>query len=99
MENEALKPCPFCGSHNITAMLGMGEYWVLCSDCNASCNVSGECLPTKEKAITAWNRRASVDAEKIANNYCETCIYTRNCYVKSNCDIRNKIVAAIKKEV
>lgn len=56
-ENEKeLKPCPFCGN-NARLLSGTECYEVICSnpDCAA---IIARSFPSREEAITAWNRRA-----------------------------------------
>lgn len=58
-ENTELKPCPFCGSNDIYARVGIyigkihESVTIICCECEA--NIWGA---TEEKAIEAWNRRA-----------------------------------------
>ena len=51
-----LKPCPFCGSHDVeyyeTGDYGFPFNYVCCRDCPASVRESSE-----QDAITAWNTR------------------------------------------
>lgn len=51
MDNEKLKPCPFCGGEAVVHTLGTG-YIVECLECA----VSTACENTKAEAIAAWNR-------------------------------------------
>jgi Lar family restriction alleviation protein len=56
-----LKPCPFCGSENVTVSNGYDEdgNWVaLCGECKSS----GTFCVEKAKAIDAWNTRATQPA-------------------------------------
>lgn len=48
---KLLKPCPFCGGEAKIG-IGMGEYWVMCTNCEASSGMS-----TVNGAIELWNRR------------------------------------------
>lgn len=73
MEENELKPCPFCGGTNIFVgtvaevklMDETDEDYVLCSglfqavcDYNAGgCGASSGCCLSKDAAIAAWNRR------------------------------------------
>lgn len=54
MSEIELKPCPFCGSEDVTCAAGLeGEYYVECWDCSAkveSCN-------GLEDAVAGWNAR------------------------------------------
>jgi Lar family restriction alleviation protein len=55
-----LKPCPFCGSINLSedALRSVSSYWISCDDCLAN-------GPTSEvdnvEAVELWNSR---DTEK-----------------------------------
>lgn len=53
------KPCPFCGSTNLThasvPTLGVEMNWVSCLNCQAV----GPTDPDPEEAIRKWNTRAS----------------------------------------
>lgn len=71
MENKKLKPCPFCGGHNIEITSCDFECCADCDGCDNKtyaivCNVNkGGCggasgfQTTKAEAIEAWNRRAN----------------------------------------
>jgi len=50
---EKLKPCSFCGSKKTKTMSGLGEWWIVCVNCEASTNMK----VSKEAAIKAWNKR------------------------------------------
>lgn len=69
MPNE-LKPCPFCGSHNVA--MSKGAYWITekyqgrvrvigCRDCGVFGGVFNtlalSCGEAEERAIESWNRR------------------------------------------
>ena len=65
--DEALKPCPFCGSDGIFEESlrytnCLNEMWrvysVLCSDESCIMHQSEKFYKTKESATKAWNRRA-----------------------------------------
>lgn len=52
MTNQAVpKPCPFCGSQNVSAM----EDWVTCNNCMA-CGPA--CVYASDEPVLNWNRRA-----------------------------------------
>ena len=51
---EGLKPCPFCGSDQVTMWDNPGSYSVQCDYCSATMHI-GEPL---ERAAKNWNRRA-----------------------------------------
>lgn len=57
-----LKPCPFCGSHQVD-LFGDDELgWLArCADCHAS---AGDC-DTKTETIEAWNTRAERTCKRI----------------------------------
>lgn len=61
MSKIELKPCPFCGSDDVTCAAGLeDEYYVECWDCSAkveSCN-------GLEDAVAGWNARA-IDRDKL----------------------------------
>ena len=62
MAEIELKPCPFCGSSNVTLEVeygsdcgyGFGGHTVICNNCG----VQTIYYETKEEAIEAWNKRA-----------------------------------------
>lgn len=72
MENRELKPCPFCGGHNLEIIScdedaccdfhcdGCDDkrYTVCCSATQGGCGCASGYKDTKEEAIEAWNRRA-----------------------------------------
>ena len=70
MSEIHIKPCPFCGSENISfnAFSILSDAYVLCEQCNASIEISvpwddmDEKEPDKvcfEKLLVLWNKRAS----------------------------------------
>ena len=65
MNNEDLKPCPFCGGEAVTHTLYVGCI-VECLECA----ISTACENTKAEAIAAWNRRVCVkqNAETLDTN-------------------------------
>ena len=60
---DELLNCPFCGGEPDVAC-AVGEFWVLCSVCEASARMSSD----KTVAVTAWNTRAPPEpkAEPVA---------------------------------
>ena len=56
---EKLKPCPFCGSSNVTVY---GMYPNSYARCRA-CGAEGGLCDTHDEAAAAWNRRA--DAKEL----------------------------------
>ena len=70
--SEEIRPCPFCGGKaELVAVVykGMGSYCVQCQTCGAqsrycamdACFISdmNGGNPSGERAVNAWNRRAS----------------------------------------
>lgn len=64
MNNNELKPCPFCGCEEAGTKWHSG-YWSVQCGYNHDCTPSEHCFQdwgefeTEQKAIEAWNRRAS----------------------------------------
>ena len=58
IQNPELKPCPFCGSENLTLkeIGGMYNLAIECEDCLACGSIKKD-LDKGETAIAAWNRR------------------------------------------
>ena len=52
-----LKPCPFCGGQGELTGFAAPEFWVHCSA--IGCKAGTEAFGSKERAIAAWNRRAT----------------------------------------
>lgn len=65
MNNEELKPCPFCGGEAEIVMSG-GDRRVDCKKCGAR----SDWYDTEAEAIAAWNRRVCVkqNGEKLDTN-------------------------------
>jgi Lar family restriction alleviation protein len=71
MDGTKLKPCPFCGTPNtnlyfvkVDAPHGFDTVGIFCNSCKQTVILEeneweGEDSKTREKAIEAWNRRAS----------------------------------------
>ena len=53
MSEDKLKPCPFCGSNNLTLTEAMGEFWTLCGYCEVSSGMES----SLSGAYEAWNTR------------------------------------------
>lgn len=52
---EELKPCPFCENANNLCVIDSDKGWyIVCGEC--CCRTDNK--PSKDLAITAWNRRA-----------------------------------------
>lgn len=49
-----LKPCPFCGGHNMNVRYLWCRPYIICDKCHAKT----PCYNTFNAAIEAWNRRA-----------------------------------------
>ena len=66
---EQLKPCPFCGSHNVIIRTGTKDAWVQCEDCKskgAFIRLTQENILTilQTEAVKAWNmRKVNADEE------------------------------------
>lgn len=64
--SEKLKPCPFCGSRNVSVQVACPDFtkeWVECADCEArSAVVDGDLYSCE----IAWNRRAHDEGEDVA---------------------------------
>ena len=58
MNEQNLKPCPFCGSYPILRNEA-SEWKVECSSYACGCMPSTWWCDTKEEVIEAWNRRAA----------------------------------------
>jgi hypothetical protein len=54
---DALKPCPFCGS-GARLISGLEDHFVIC--CNDDCTAAlvARSFSSPEEAIAAWNKRA-----------------------------------------
>ena len=56
-----IKPCPFCGSHEITICRTNDQAcWIRCEECGAD----AESSPAREEAIEIWNCRVEDDGEE-----------------------------------
>ena len=55
-EGNALRPCPFCGSHAVVVEEDVVGFAVSCADCD----VSGPTGDDEEEAREAWNKRRPV---------------------------------------
>lgn len=53
--NEALKPCPFCGSTDLKKRRDDGLFWIRCDACGAT---GPENTKYAEEDEPQWNRRA-----------------------------------------
>ncbi len=61
MNGIELKPCPFCGSEDVTCTAGLeDECYVECWDCSAKV----ESYNGMEDAVAGWNARA-IDRDKL----------------------------------
>jgi Lar family restriction alleviation protein len=57
MSGVELKPCPFCGGEAELTGYRAPEFWVHCPQ--IGCKASTEAFGSKDKAIAAWNTRAT----------------------------------------
>ena len=55
VEQQELKPCPFCGGEAETYPYYFNEWYIGCSECSCDLGV----FDTKEEAIEAWNKRVN----------------------------------------
>lgn len=62
MNNEELKPCPFCGGEAEIVMSG-GDRRVECKKCGAR----SDWYDTEAEAIAAWNRRNYSEKQNSSN--------------------------------
>ena len=60
---DGLKPCPFCGSHNVDVRqeFSSSPWEAVCDDCGASLY-----RDTMQEAIKAWNRRHRNDTQTLS---------------------------------
>lgn len=72
MNNENLKPCPFCGGEAYLDNPAFLEHYVICR----SCGFSSLLYNSDIKAIAAWNRHVCIkqnaetlDANSVASNH------------------------------
>lgn len=64
VEQQKLKPCPFCGSEAWIEEWADGcdgTYRVRC--CDTRCDVETQIYLTEQEAIQVWNRRVESDNE------------------------------------
>ena len=55
-EKVDLKPCPFCGSKNVSDNYDSGYFWVECKDCKVN---GPESYEDYDKCLELWNRRVN----------------------------------------
>jgi Lar family restriction alleviation protein len=62
MSEIKLKPCPFCGSHNVHLFPGYYNYadCIVCTNCKAKFQTDK--YMTDEQMSEAWNKRAYEEA-------------------------------------
>ena len=64
MENEYIKPCPFCGCERVEVSRTNPEAcWIQCDPENG-CGAESQTDPTRAGAIRNWNRRAANTGRK-----------------------------------
>lgn len=57
LDQEALKPCPFCGDEDIQEYNECNHVWLECPECGGRTKM----CRTLEEAEAMWNRRAGDD--------------------------------------
>lgn len=57
---DDLKPCPFCGSKDVTLRNSGGVRWAACRVCDAE----GGWKDEEEAAVEAWNNRARITVDQ-----------------------------------
>ena len=62
MGSEELKPCPFCGWHNVQAKHEDGIFWHKCADCGATGPTLSRYSGEEGEPYTEWNTRAQLAA-------------------------------------
>lgn len=102
MPEIKLKPCPFCGWHNIYILTvytsfrdepGRKSYEVVCDSCGACISIYDE-FETPEEAAEAWNHRADTCNESQqalddgAFGMCPNCEYEFNSELRYEYEIR-----------
>ena len=59
MTDQALKPCPFCGSKTAPKLVEYCVKWYVCCEKRVDgCGADFDTFKTRQQAIDAWNRRA-----------------------------------------
>ena len=60
MDDERLRPCPFCGFGAVVVGCNRGHY-VECQNCHARTDYIRDGHDSEKKAIEAWNKRNKFD--------------------------------------
>lgn len=65
MENNKLKPCPFCGSENVKIFeyRGTSKFYVICKNCFTPVGI----YDGKDEATKRWNTRAWIPPDDYAD--------------------------------
>ena len=81
-----LLDCPFCGGETVIYHEHrMQLFFAECYECNSR----GTVLPTKEKAIAAWNTRVDYDAQRENDRRVELREAERTCRLVSHGSLPN----------
>jgi len=58
--SEHIKPCPFCGSHEVTVCrTNKHACWIQCDECGGEIGSA----PSRQEAIELWNCRTDDDGQ------------------------------------
>ena len=59
MNEQPLKPCPFCGSETAPTLFRFGQASIVsCSYALGGCDAKGPYKAVSQYAVAAWNKRA-----------------------------------------
>lgn len=73
MTEPELKPCPCCGSENVTFYTGLPDgYVVACKECHAGLKYG---LKTKEQAAARWNALQNGAVEDVSEKEAESSLF------------------------
>lgn len=59
MNNDVLKPCPFCGNKDVTLHKSGQDLFFYAVLCQSGCRCSSAYCESEDAAISRWNRRAA----------------------------------------